>query len=795
MSGAKKAGLAHSAPKPKPTKRESAVVNSIARVIHSSIGIFFIALTTALACQPPCPVRAQDAGEMSSLKLVPIDADIYIATFRMREQWEKFVSGPVVQELLESSGVENALEQFRSEWTERDGIGSNVRIFWENGNTQDVMAFLGELFSSEMFVYGDEGVSKWYFADAKIKDEMRNLYSTGESPIKQLRTFTDTYLKLAGELNVPTLVMGARCQSEDIALGKIDQLEAALFGVGATDAGALIIKKLDRIDDARGNRLQLRLDGTQIPWDEIPTGEGFDDEMKDRVREVVEKKSMTITIGLLDGFFIAAISPTSKAILELGKGKSILEHPELQPVRDAAALPITSVSFMSGAMNQSLYESFQKNALSRSLSSNLGPLMQPLEVDSEVRDFYKELQGDCEWIDASLAKRMPAYKSSTSLSYWTPEGWERHVYSKTDNVDLDSSAPLGILEHLGKEPMMFFVARGQNRSENLGVMRQILQKLRARFIEAQELDWNELGWDFSDSNSLLNELEPVVKRLFPNMDWSKIKNALEYENVKEYIGIAEPSLVKLVEALESKLLPAMSGEQAMVVSGGDLKAKQWYKGMPPSVDPLAIPEIAFAFGVRDGKLLQDGIDDVFKGFDEMVEAMRAKNPSAIPAGYKIPRPAHSETAVGRKLWYEIPADCPVPQELMPHVFFARDYGIASYSDQQSMSMASATKLSVMPGVIDASANQSSVTYINIGKVFNLARPWIRYALIEGMESLEDSLIEETDAYQVFGDNYDLTGKDLLSAWTVLCKFGEFSAVSKSLPSGGSYVRSVYKSQK
>jgi len=733
---------------------------------------------------------------MASLKLVPIDADIYFATFRLREQWEKFVSGPVVQELLESSGVENASEQFRSEWTERDGIGSNVRVFWENGNTQDVIAFLGELFLSEMFVYGDQGVSKGYFAYAKIEDEMRSLYSTGESSTEQLRASTDIFLTHAGELNVPTVVMGARCKSEDIALGKIDQLEAALqFGVGATEAGALIMRKLDRIEDARGTRLQLRLDGTQIPWDEIPTGDGFDDEMKERVREVIEKKSLTITIGLLDGFFIAAISPTSKAILELGKGKSIFEHPELQPVRDAASLPITSVSFMSDAMNQSLYESFQKNAVSRSLSSNLGPLMQPLDADSEVRDFYKELQGDCEWIDASLAKLMPLYKSSTSLSYLTADGWERHGYSKTDDVALDSSAPLMALEHLGKEPMMFFAARGQNRPENFGVTRQIMQKLGTRFIEAQELDWSELGWDFSDGNPILEALEPMVTWVFPSMDWSKVEQAFEYKNVKEFINIARPSLVKLVDAWESKLLPAMSGEQSIVVSAGNLKAKQWFKDMPPSVDPLSMPEIAFAFGVKDGELLKNGSDDVFTGFDEMVEAIRAKNPSSIPPSYKIPRPLQSETAAGKKLWYEIPADWPVPKELMPHVLFAGDYAINSYSDKQSSAMASATKLSAMPSVIDGSAKQSSVTYINIGRIFDFARPWIRYALIEGMESLEDSLIEGTDAYQLFGDNYDLTGKDLLSAWTVLSKFGEFSSVSRSLPSGGSHVRTVYKSQK
>ena len=761
-----------------------------------SIVSIFLAVTCILACLSVRPVRAQEATEMASLKLVPIDADIYLASFRLREQWDRFVAGPVVQELLESSGVENAVEQFRSEWKDRDGIGSNVRIFWENGNTQDVLAFLQELFSSEVFAFGDQGVSKWYFADAKMKDKMRNVFSSGQSSEEQFRSIMDTYLTIAGKLDVPTLVMGARCKSEDLALGKIDQLEAVLqFGVGASDQGRLFLKNLDRIDDARGNRLQLRLDGSQIPWDDIPTGEEFDDEAKDRVREVVEKKSMTITIGLLDGFFIAAISPSSKALLELGKAKSILEHPEMQPVRDAASLPITSISFTSDALNHSLYESFQNNAVSRFVSSNYGPLLKPLDADSEIRDFYKELLGDCEWMDTLIAKQMPVYKGATSLSYLTADGWENHAYSKTEDVAFDASAPIVSLEHLGKSPMMFLAARMQNRSEGFQFTRQIFEKAKARFLEAQELDWSELGWDFSDPNFILKMLEQPVTWMLPYLDWSKVEETFAFENIVEFMDLAGPSLGKLADAWESKLLPALSGEQAIVVSGGNLIAKQWYKDMPPSVDPLPLPELALLYGIKDAKLLNDGIEEVFKSYDEMVEAMRAKNPNSILVVYKIPRSIQSETVAGKKLAYEIPADCAVPKELMPHALFAGEYVINSYSEKQSMAMAAATKLNMMLGVIDSSAKQSNVSYINIGKIFEFARPWIRYALIEGMESLENSIVEDSFLYQMVGDNYDLTGKDLLSAWTVLSKFGEFSSVSRGLPTGGSHVRSVYKSQK
>ena len=116
--------------------------------------------------------------------------------------------------------------------------------------------------------------------------------------------------------------------------------------------------------------------------------------------------------------------------------------------------------------------------------------------------------------------------------------------------------------------------------------------------------------------------------------------------------------------------------------------------------------------------------------------------------------------------------------------------IDSYSNNQSTTLADARKPTAGVGTIDSTSIQSNVSYIHVGRIFEFARPWIRYALTEGMESMEDSLIGEASL-----ENYDLTGKDLLSAWAVLTRFGELSSATRQLPSGGSHVRSVYKSQK
>ncbi len=757
-------------------------MTSLARRIRSPFAIAIVSLASMVGNHSETCVIAKDPSDVASLKMAPIDADFYSASFRIREQWDRFVSGPVVKEFLNSSGVENAMDQFRSEWLERDGVGMSARTFFENPNTKEALAFIQDLLSTEVFFLGDKNVSKWYEAQGDLSDEMRSQSLTSkESEEERVLAVFAKYLEKMDSLTIPTLVIGARCQDEDLALGKLDQLEGVLqLGRGVVPNLDVILKNLDRVDDARGNRLQLRLDGKQIPWDSIPTNESFDEETKDNVQEVLDKKSITITIGMLDGFFVVAISPSSKAILELGKGKSILEHPEMQPVRDASARPLTSVSYTSDAMAKATFEANFNNFFSRSFTGNIIPILQSLDDASEIRDFIKDVVADCSWIDESIAKLIPEFKGTTSLAYLTDDGWERHDYSRTKNILTEASSPLISLEHMGDAPMMFVATRLQDRPEYFQLSRKIVQKLKTRFDEACELDWSEVD---------LTVIQTLANTFFPG-EWSTIEDSLALENIKPSIDLIWPHLVRLADTWEKKFLPSMTGEHAIILNGGNLSAKQWFKEMPPSVDPLPFPEFAGVTGVKDKSLLKNAFEDTLTICDEMVNSLREKAPNSIPASYQIPRPINLETSLGVKYGYAIPADCPVPKEMMPQVLFSGDYLFDSYSDKQSAEMAGVRKLSVGVGIIDSSAKQSSASYIHVGRIFDFARPWIRYVLTETMESMEESLLDES-----LNSNYELTGKDLLSAWGVLSKLGEFSSVTSSLPNGGSHVRSVYKSQK
>lgn len=757
-------------------------MKSFTQQFRSTFSMVFFSFAGLVVGNSVPKAIAQESTEIASLKLAPIDVDIYSVSLRMQEQWDRFLDGPVVKEFFEISAVENAIEQLRSEWSQRAGFGFNMRIFLENPNSKEALAFLQDLFSTEVFVLGDKNVSKWYDAQGKLNADYRSLSLSSDISVEEKAgAIVKKAVEITDALTMPTLVIGARCKEEDLALGKLDQLEALLqFGIASSSEGALILKHLDRIDDARGNRLQLRLDGTQIPWDSIPTNDSFDEEAKENVREVIEKKSITVTIGMLDGFFILGLSPSGKALLELGKGKSILEHPEMQPVRAALSRPLTSVSYSSDAMAKATFEANFNNFFSRNVSANIAPLVQSLGDDSEIRDFVTDLVSDCSWIDESLAKMVPEFKGATSLSYLTADGWERHDYTRTKDVVSDASSPLISLEHMGGDPMMFVACRLQDRPEYFQLSRKIVQKLKTRFDEACELDWSEV----------IQDIEPVANSIWPGMDWDSAELSENIDTIKASTDAYWPYLVRVADTWEKKFLPSITGEHAIVFSGGNLAARQWFKDMPPSVDPLPLPELAVVSGIRNKSMFIDAFEDLFKICDEIVESLREQEPDSIPADYQVPRPIKSESNFGEKYGYAIPADCPVPKEMMPQVLFAGDYMIMSYSDKQSAALAGVMRLSIGEEVIVPSAKQSSASYVDLGRIFAFARPWVRYALIEGMENIEDSLLDAS-----LPDNYDLTGTDLLSAWEVLSKIGEFSSVTNPSPTGGSHIRSVYKSQK
>ena len=707
---------------------------------------------------------AQGDSELKSLMLVPKDADFLYSSFRMREQWERFSTGPVATSFMKLPAVVKILTQFRTEWKEREAIGSNVRVALENGNVQDALAFLGELTSSELFIFGDKNFSAMNLRMAKIYEEMGpSMKSSGEDNEEQAQLIAAKWIDGLKGMTIPTVVMGGRCDDTDLALGKIDQLEVPVFALKQIPDAAPFLQSLKRIEDKRGDRIQWVISGSQIPWDMIPNNDAFDEEMRDMVKEALDPVSITLTIGLFDGNFIIALSPSPEALLALGKGDSILEHPDMKPVVDAMNKPLTGITYSSDALADSSFTSTYNNFFSRNMAGISMQISSQLEEDSEIKDFLEDVSGDLGWMDEAIAKFVPKFQGSLSLTFLTDDGWERHDHLRTKDVLMDASSKLVSLEHVGGDPLMMVATKLQDHPEYFQLIRKIVQKAKARFDEAVEVDWSELNDD------------------------------VDIKEAKQVVDITWPFLVRIADTWEKKFLPSMSGEHAIILSAGNLVAEQWIKDMPPSSEPLPLIELATVTALKDKALFQSGFEDLFSIGDDIVDTMRKQDPNSVPAGYSIPRPTKSQTSLGDKFGYPIPTDYPVPKEMMPQMLFSSDFAVGTYSDKQAEALATSTPLKIAQGIIDVSANQANASYIAFGRLFQFATPWLRYAMSQSMEDLNDS-IKDPSMPEDFS-NYDLTANDVLALYGVLGSIGDLASSTISNGSSGTVTRSVYRQTK
>lgn len=711
----------------------------------------------------PLSLHADDLAANSSLKLAPIDADIYQSSFHLREQYDRLMNGPVIAALRKVDAIDQAIEQFRADWKEREGNAAQVRVVMENPNFQAAMAFFTDIASQEVFFIGDKNISGLYNVSARFNEDLNKLIQKNVGPEEANEFIGKWATELLGKTTMPMFVIGGKFTDEELAMTKLDEIEGVLsLGLGVIPDAQPFLKTLKRVEDKRGSRLQWTFSGKQIPWDSLPTTENFDEETRDVVRDLAEKKTITLTLGMLDNYFIFAISPDAESITSLGTGsKSLIDHEDLKPVRDLSAKSIIGVAYSSDVLAKANFNASLKGFFSKNLNTNQSGVFDQLEENSELRDYLKNLVDDMKWLDDSIGALVPEFKGSTSVTFLTDSGWERHDHFRTKDVVFNSSAKIEALQHVGGNPLFMTAMNTQQHPEYFKLIRDIATRAKKHIEELSTLNLTD------DEKEMINQ-----------------------DALKKFLT-AWPMLVRVADIWEQKFAPAMNGEHAIVLSEGSLTSNKWFKEMPESDTPLPLPEFASITGVKNSELMKSGFNDLFALCDDIVEIARKENPDAIPEGYKIPRPVKSKNSSGEKFGYPIPDDCPVPKEMMPQALFTGNFMIADYSDNQSELLAKTTPLAVGNGIIDANKPMAAASYVHLGRMIKFARPWVEYALVKTLEDLDESLVPE-DSEDEFP--YEVTGKDVLSVWDALSKFGEVTG-TVTVTSEGTVSRSVYTSQK
>ncbi|MBM3964366.1 MAG: hypothetical protein FJ308_04770, partial [Planctomycetes bacterium] len=380
-----------------------------------------------------------------SVERVPLSADLYVSVFHLRDSWRDFLSSPLVKEIMQSQLWQKSQVAFLKEWKDRKSDIGRYRTLWENHSVKELLRFLEDVASEDLFFYADVSLSKTLLQVTTIQKKLHVLTSEEVRAEVKADLVAQWIDQLLPSFQFPTLMVGGRFSDQDLALAKVDEIEGLIrFGIGAIPDAAPLLKPLKRIEDGRGSRLQWQVFGKSLPWDSIPEGDILDRESLQDLRNAVAEKSLTLTFGMIDGYFVASISGDPEGVNRFGSGDDLLKHPQVAPVRALRAqdggsqgsygLPasVTNVTWVSDDLANAAFEFGLHGFFERLTRTTVQNILSSISKDSDLREFLTQLVDEGTRVDALIEPHIPKLQGYLGWSSKTDDGWESFGISRTE---------------------------------------------------------------------------------------------------------------------------------------------------------------------------------------------------------------------------------------------------------------------------------------------------------------------------------------------------------------------------
>lgn len=684
------------------------------RLLAATLG----AVASLLA--PGVLAAAEPAKIAASLEFVPADVAFYSVTLRGAEQvalvrqsraWARFTALPVVK---------SAWEQFNSQW--QHGTLSAARQILSLPENQQLLSVLGEMFSQEAFVYGDEQsvvtldllqrlMSTARFAN--LGQTLRQARGNGDDADDHLalpRALLDVLDEDHEALQMPNLVFGFKVQSRPAAETQLKRLEIMLTLLLSQNPELKNRFERKKIGDTE--YLTLSLDGGMVPWDELPLNELAEEKGQyDELLASLKDFKLVIHLGLRGDFLLLSLGRSDEHLAALGSGDLLAAEDELEPLANFADKRLTSISFLSEDLVSLL-------AGNPDDLDQLGDVAEQLLAGSGLdEELQKSIVDDVRALAADLQPLVPEPEPIMGFSFLTPRGIESYQYNWSRNLNVDASRRLGLLDHLGGAPLGAVVGRSKVSPQQYELLVKWVQKAFAY----------------------------VDKLAVPQL---KEEDRQQYEKA---LAVLKPLLARWNKTTVEKLLPALADGQTALVFDGKLTSKRWFAGWPETQAALPMAELAVVFGVSDAALLEQAMSDYLAIVDEGIAGFHALNPQEIPE-FKIPRPTSQTTSDGRTFSYPLPAELGVDPQIVPNAGLNKDVAVLSLSLPHSLRILANHPLEGAGPLRGAQQPLGMAVYFDWAGLVDALTPWIDLGLQNYGEQIlaavPGALGEEIDTKQL-----------------------------------------------
>ncbi|MBN1590519.1 MAG: hypothetical protein JW888_13470 [Pirellulales bacterium] len=669
-------------------------------VLLATVCVAAVAIAPALATPPATDqLKALD----TSLNLVPGDVAFYSSMLRNDEQveviagsraWAKFLEMPVMQTLRQM--VEGQIATPGSKAAE-------LKMYLENPQTQYSLGLLADMFSNDVFVYGDADVVDSFELMQEIATAMRygppmlqisgQMKGLDENQVKAMLLMA-VLAENADRVKVPGIVFGFKVKNTNRAIEHIGKLDLFL-GFALANQGPELAEALQHTSIDGHNCLVLTLTGDMIPWDQIPLEDIKELELEegivDKLVEKLKKEKLVITVGMRDDYLVVSIGSSTEPLVKLGKTPGLVTRPEMAPLARFADERLTSIDYVSKEFMETA------NGGERQIDDLMDFVDQILPKLELTEDEATQIRKDAKELAKTIKQKMPVVGAVSGVSFLSDRGIESFNYNWGTQPGLDGTKALGLLTHVGGSPILAVVSRSKISLEDYDLA----------------IKWLKKGYGYFREYGV------------PNLDEGDRE---EFEKVAKS---AEPILAHLDRTNREKLLPALDGQFGLVVDG-KLTSKQFLKTLPATDQSMPMAEPAVVLGLRDADLMRGALVQYWDIIRETVGAAAEINSEVDEAA--LPEPEVIDATDGELFVFVPPEACPVDPQITPNVGLGNGVCVFSMSQAHTERLLKTTPLSVGGVLGDPDQPMAVAVVFDWAGLLRAGRPWIELGVEKVLEA-------------------------------------------------------------
>jgi hypothetical protein len=667
-----------------------------------------VAVALLVGCLPASAPAVDALKESTALKFVPADAEFFVAGLRQREQYDIFVNSKAFAKLSSMPMVQWGMFMAKAQWENPQNPQiAGIKQAMQQPENQQLVELLKDAVSSEVFMYGEPG----FGAAIGVMNQLNAASNAGqfealaageasEAGKYQLQKVIEVLEQQGDQLKFPNSVIGFRLTNSDAAVAQLARLEAIANAVLGQQPQ--LQQRFSREDLGGASYLTLKLDGSLVPWQQIPFDQaGVEPEQMEKLVGILQKLQLTISVGVRDNYLLLALGEDNQHLADLGTGDLLADSEEMAVIEPHASEPLVGISYGSQALAQAM------GSVNQQMDQLVGMAKQLLPMAPISPDLQEELIGDLEKLGSYVQSNVPEPGTTLVYSFMTDAGYESYLNNWGENKTLDPSQELTILNHMGGSPIAFYAARGKTSAEDYDLLAKVFERI-AYYVE-------QIALQQADD-----------------------EQQAAYEQLKTRLL---PLVERLGQVTREKLIPAFEDGQGAVVLDVKSTSSSWHAAMPPAADgELPMLELGLVYGVSDAGMVKDAAKDYFSILQEALDTLHEAStgdlkdafPDEVPQ-IKLAAPQQKSVSSGTIYYYTFPAESGLDAQIAMNAGLSNDTAVLSLLPRFTKRLLDPSPLEGTGPLADASRPLAAAGQLKFANLIEGIEPWIDYGVQLAMD--------------------------------------------------------------